>query len=99
MNINIIGCELIFLQKKTDVDAAFEGMLLLVTENPRSGLSLHGRDEEQEIYSKDVSGLDYTLIKISATGVNPDFICGVTSFVTSASLWLGLLIASKCCNL
>jgi len=95
LKTSIINCLLNCLQKKTDVDSAFEGMLLLVTENPRSGLSLHGKDDEQEIHSKDVSSLDYTITKISATGINPDFLCILTSFAKSSLLYLILLAASK----
>lgn len=82
----------VFLQRKPEIDAAFQGMLLLVTENPRGGLSLHGQDEK-EITSKDVSNLDASLAKISATGVNPDFICEVKTLFFSLALYITIGVA------
>lgn len=65
-------------------------MLILVNENPRAGLSLHG--PEENISSKDMDSLDFDLAKISATGINPDFICGIKAMCFSLVLYVAIAI-------
>ncbi|CAL8133625.1 unnamed protein product [Orchesella dallaii] len=83
--------------RKADVDAAFTGMLLLVTENPGAGVRLDAESfGDKEITSKDVESLDFALSAISATDVSSDFICGVIAFTTSVAMYLVIALASAC---
>ena len=73
------------LQRKADVESGFEGMLMLVSENPSCGLKIEGKgiptDEDEYMSTKEVKTLDYNLATISAVGFSPNFTC---------SLWSGL---------
>ncbi|ODM92424.1 Inner nuclear membrane protein Man1 [Orchesella cincta] len=83
--------------RKADVDAAFTGMLLLVTENPGAGVRLDAESfGDKEITSKDVESLDFALSVVSATDVSSDFICGVIAFTTSVAMYLLIAVASAC---
>lgn len=70
-------------------------MLLLVTENPRGGLHLISPDGNEDIGSREVASLDLSLTKITATGVNPDFVCGVKAMFFSLTLYGVLMLMGK----
>jgi hypothetical protein len=70
------------LQERSSVNNAFQGMLMLVTENPTSGMNIEivGNNEDEVIKIKDVPLLDYEQTTISVDGISPPFWCMLYAF-------------------
>jgi len=72
------------LQRKSEVDSAMYGLLLLTVENPNWGMRVEYPDDPKvDIGPLDVKSLDHDTVLIFATDGSPSFVC---------SLWTGLYI-------
>ncbi|OXA50855.1 Inner nuclear membrane protein Man1 [Folsomia candida] len=74
--------------KKSAVDTAFEGMLMLVTENPTSGVKICANNNADEMVKiGDLVSLNNEEASITIDGVSPTFWCMLVSFVFSILMY------------